>query len=189
VAFIDGRRVDGLGRTRELVDPSSGAVIEAIHDCTPAQVDEAVRAAAAAQMTWAAMTPGERALAMLRLADRLEARADEVIAVEVTESGKPITTMRDGEFPFALDNLRFFAGAGRSLEGTGAGQLSTGYTSMLLRRPIGVVGSITPWNFPFIMAIWKVAAAIAAGNAVVVKPASRTPRSTLLLGRGKKLVF
>ena len=152
-----------------------------MRDCTPEQVDVAVRSASAAQAAWAALPPGDRALGMLRLADALEARADEVIAAEVAESGKPISTMRDGEFPFALDNLRYFAGAGRSLEGTGAGELSVGYTSMLLRRPIGVVGSITPWNFPFIMAVWKVAAAITAGNAVVIKPASRTPGSTLLL--------
>jgi betaine-aldehyde dehydrogenase len=181
VAFIDGRPVEGLGGRRELVDPSTGAVIAEMGDCSPAQVDDAVRAAAAAQAGWAALTPGERARSMLRLADLLEARAADITALEVAESGKPVSTMRDGELPFALDNLRFFAGAGRSLEGTGAGQLSTGYTSLLLRRPIGVVGAITPWNFPFIMAIWKVGAAIAGGNAVVIKPASRTPRSTLLL--------
>jgi len=181
VAFIDGERVEGLGAVRELIDPASGQTIGEIRDCTAAQVDTAVQAAAAAQKAWMTLPPGDRALGLLRLADALESRAAEVIAVEVAESGKPVSTMRDGEFPFALDNLRYFAGAGRSLEGTGAGELSVGYTSMLLRRPIGVVGSITPWNFPFIMAVWKVAAAIAAGNAVVIKPASRTPGSTLLL--------
>lgn len=181
MAFIDGARVEGAGTVRELVDPATGETIGEVRDCSAAQVDAAVRAATVAQATWAALPPGDRALGMQRLADALEARAAEVIAAEVAESGKPVSTMRDGEFPFALDNLRYFAGAGRSLEGTGAGELSVGYTSMLLRRPIGVIGSITPWNFPFIMAVWKVAAAIAAGNAVVIKPASRTPGSTLLL--------
>ena len=181
MAFINGDHVPGDGEARAIIDPATGRTVEEIRDCTPAQVAGAVRAATAAQNTWGRMTPGERAKSMLRLADLLEARSAEIVRLEVEDSGKPVTTMRDGEFPFAVDNLRFFAGAGRSLEGTGAGQLSSGYTSMLLRRPIGVVGAITPWNFPFIMAIWKVAAAIAAGNSVVVKPASRTPRSTLLL--------
>ena len=181
MAFIGGERVEGAGAPRALVDPASGAVVEELRDGTREQVDAAVASAVAAQADWGARTPGERALALQRLADGLEARADDIVRVEMEESGKPLTTMRDGEFPFAIDNLRFFAGAGRSLEGTGAGELSSGYTSMLLRRPIGVVGAITPWNFPFIMAIWKAAAALAAGNAVVMKPASRTPRSSLLL--------
>lgn len=183
MAFIDGAMVEGMGAPRALVDPASGDIIEELRDATPEQVDAAVRSAAAAQLEWAARTPGERALVLLRLADALEANADKIVRAEMEDSGKPLTTMRDGEFPFAIDNLRFFAGAGRSLEGTGAGELSTGYTSLLLRRPVGVVGSITPWNFPFIMAIWKAGAALAAGNAVVIKPASQTPRSTLILAR------
>jgi acyl-CoA reductase-like NAD-dependent aldehyde dehydrogenase len=96
----------------------------------------------------------------------------DIVARDVAESGKPVTTMRQGELPFAIDNLRFFAAAARSLEGTGAGVLSTGYTSLLVRRPIGVVAAITPWNFPFLMAVWKAGAALAAGNGVVLKPAS-----------------
>lgn len=181
MAFIDGAHVEGQGTVRELTDPATGEAVGEVRDCTPEQVDMAVRSATAAQAAWSALSPGDRALGMLRLADALEARGDDIVAAEVAESGKPVSTMRDGEFPFALDNLRYFAGASRSLEGTGAGELSVGYTSMLLRRPIGVVGSITPWNFPFIMAVWKAAAAIAAGNGVVIKPASRTPGSTLLL--------
>jgi betaine-aldehyde dehydrogenase len=181
MAFIDGERVEGRGRVRSLVDPASGEPIGEVHDCTPDQVGLAVRSAERAQLEWARLTPGERARSMLKLADALEARGDEIVAAEVAESGKPITAMRNGEFPFALDNLRFFAGAGRSLEGTGAGTFTSGYTSMLLRRPIGVIGAITPWNFPFIMAVWKIGAAVAAGNGVVVKPSWRTPSSTLLL--------
>jgi betaine-aldehyde dehydrogenase len=183
MAFIDGERVEGEGRPRALVDPATGDAIGEVRDCTPEQVARAVRAAERAQVEWVRRTPGERARSMSKVADAVEARGADIVAAEIAESGKPICTMRDGEFPFALDNLRFFAGSGRSLAGTGAGELSSGYTSMLLRRPIGVVGSITPWNFPFIMAVWKVAAAIAAGNAVVIKPASRTPSSTLLLAQ------
>ena len=101
--------------------------------------------------------------------------------LEVEETGKPWTVMRDGELPFAVDNLRFFAAAARSLHGTAAGEFSTGYTSMLLRRPVGVVAAITPWNFPFVMAVWKVGAALAAGCTVVHKPAPTTPRSAIRL--------
>lgn len=180
---IDGRGVVGDGPARSLVDPATGAPVAQIRDCTPAQVDTAVAAARAALPGWSARTPGERALVLLRLADLAERHGDRITQVEVQESGKPVSTMRDGELPFAVDNLRFFAGAARSLDGTGAGVLSAGYTSMLVRRPIGVVGSIAPWNFPFIMAVWKLGAALAAGNCVVIKPSSRTPRSALILGR------
>ena len=126
--------------------------MDTVLDCTVPQLDAAVAAARAAQPAWGDATPGERARVLLRLADLVEAHADELTDLEVEETGKPRATMRDGELPFAVDNLRFFAGAARSLEGTGAGVLSSGYTSMLLRRPVGVVGAIAPWNFPFIMA-------------------------------------
>ena len=118
---------------------------------------------------------------LLKLADLIEDHAVELSDLEVAETGKPYATFHDGELPFGVDNLRFFAGAARSLEGTGAGVLSAGYTSMLLRRPIGVIGGIAPWNFPFIMGIWKFAPALAAGNTVVLKPAPSTPRSSLLM--------
>jgi betaine-aldehyde dehydrogenase len=179
MALIGGQRVAGLGATRELVDPASGEVVDAVADCTTEQLDAAVAAARAAQVGWAERTPSERSRVLLRLADLLEANADELTDLEVEETGKPRATMRDGELPFTADNLRFFAGAARSLEGTGAGVLSAGYTSMLLRRPVGVVGAITPWNFPLLMAAWKLGPALAAGNGGVIKPASRTPRATL----------
>jgi betaine-aldehyde dehydrogenase len=179
MALIGGQRVTGLGATRELVDPATGEVVDAVADCTVEQLDAAVAAARAAQATWAERTPGERSRVLLRLADLLEAHGDELTELEVAETGKPRATMRDGELPFTADNLRFFAGAARSLEGTGAGVLSAGYTSMLLRRPVGVVGAITPWNFPLLMAAWKLGPALAAGNGGVIKPASRTPRATL----------
>ncbi|WP_066364846.1 aminobutyraldehyde dehydrogenase [Herbidospora mongoliensis] len=164
-----------------LINPATGQVIEDVADSSLTDVAVKVAEARAAFEQWRDATPGERARVLLRLADLVERDADELTRLEVEETGKPAAVFRDGELPFAADNLRFFAGAARSLDGTGAGMLSAGYTSMLIRRPIGVVGSIAPWNFPFIMAIWKVGPAIAAGNGVVIKPAPRTPRTTLRL--------
>jgi betaine-aldehyde dehydrogenase len=166
---------------RTIIDPSTGIAIDTVADATPAAVDAAMRAAAAAGREWGATLPSQRAAALLALADTVERHADELCAIEVAETGKPWTVMRDGELPFALDNLRFFAAAARSTDGTAAGVFSTGYTSMLLRRPAGVVAAITPWNFPLIMAIWKIGAALAAGCTVVLKPAPATPRSTIRL--------
>jgi betaine-aldehyde dehydrogenase len=166
---------------RTIIDPSTGRTIDTVTDATPADVDAAMRAAAAAGREWGATLPSQRAAALLALADAVERHADELCAIEVAETGKPWTVMRDGELPFALDNLRFFAAAARSTDGTAAGVFSTGYTSMLLRRPAGVVAAITPWNFPLIMAIWKIGAALAAGCTVVLKPAPATPRSTIRL--------
>ena len=179
--FISGRRIAGSGAARDLVDPATDALIGTVTQASADDVGAAMAAAREAFVAWAARTPGDRARVLARVADALEARADELVAVEVRESGKPVAVFAEGELPFAIDNLRFFAGAARSLEGSGAGILSAGYTSMLVRRPVGVVAGIAPWNFPFIMAIWKLGPALAAGNAVVLKPAPQTPGSTLLL--------
>jgi betaine-aldehyde dehydrogenase len=164
---------------RAIVDPATGQVAAEVADSTPAEVDAAVARARRALGEWSAATPGERARVLLRWADLLERQADELTALEVEETGKPVATMRDGELPFLVDNVRFFAGAARSLNGTGAGRLSKGYTSMLTRRPVGVVAAIAPWNFPLVMAVWKLAPALAAGCSVVIKPAPNTPRSTV----------
>jgi 1-pyrroline dehydrogenase len=166
-----------------LTNPATAEVIGEVPDSDPAEIAARVRAARAAFQQWRDATPSERSRVLLRVADLVERDADELTRLEVEETGKPAAVMRDGEIPFGVDNLRFFAGAARSLDGTGAGSLSTGYTSLLLRRPVGVVGSITPWNFPLIMAIWKIGPAVAAGNAVVIKPAPPTPRTTLALVR------
>ncbi len=182
-ATIDGREVEGEGDPRRIIDPATGTAVDGVRDCSLAQVDAAIAAARRAAPEWGDRTPGERARVLLRLADLMERDAAELTRLEVEDSGKPVATMRDGELPFAIDNMRFFAGAARSLDGTGAGVFSAGYTSMLIRRPVGVVGAIAPWNFPLIMAVWKLGASLAAGNTAVIKPASRTPRSTLLLGR------
>jgi len=178
---IAGVSRPGGGAVRTIVDPSTGAAVDEIVEGSAVDVDLAVAAAVDAQASWAARTPGERAKVLLDLADAIETDADALTRMEVEETGKPRAVFHDGELPFAVDNLRFFAGAARSLEGTAAAQLSHGYTSMLMRRPVGVIGSIAPWNFPFIMAIWKLGPALATGNAVVLKPAPLTPRSSIRL--------
>jgi betaine-aldehyde dehydrogenase len=166
---------------RDLVDPSTGAVVDRVADATPDEVDRAVAAAVAAGRAWGTTTPGERSTLLWRLAELVERDADAISQLDVGETGKPWAVMRDGELPFAVDNLRFFASSARSLHGTAAGVFSHGYTSMLMRRPVGVVAAITPWNFPFVMAVWKVGAALAAGCTVVLKPAPTTPRSSIRL--------
>ena len=178
---IDGTSTAGRGEVGVIVNPATDEVVAEVAQASPADVGLATASAARAGAEWAARTPGERARVLLRLADLLEEDGAELTRLEVEETGKPVAVVADGELPFAADNLRFFAGSGRSLEGSGAGILSNGYTSMLLRRPIGVVGSIAPWNFPLVMAIWKLGPALAAGNTVVLKPAPSTPRSTLRL--------
>ncbi|MET8051395.1 MULTISPECIES: aminobutyraldehyde dehydrogenase [unclassified Streptosporangium] len=163
----------------KLINPATGELLEEIADTPIEEVAAAVRRARVAFREWSAATPAERARVLLRFADLVEADAEELTRLEVVETGKPAAVFRDGELPFAADNLRFFAGAARSLDGTGAGVLSSGYTSVLVRRPVGVVGSIAPWNFPLVMAVWKIGPALAAGNAVVIKPAPQTPGTTL----------
>ncbi len=183
-AVIGGRRVVTEGPTRALVDPATGVAHAELHDATADTLDAAVTAGRAALRDddWGASTPAERAEVLHRLADLVEQHAEELVRLEVADTGKPVATMRDGELPFAVDGLRFFAGAARSLSGTGTGQFARGYTSLVTRRPVGVVGAIAPWNFPLIMAIWKAGPALAAGCTVVLKPAPATPRSSLRLG-------
>jgi betaine-aldehyde dehydrogenase len=178
---IGGRSLDGSGSVVTLVDPTTGRAGAAFRQATVDDAGAAVAAAQAAFSEWSGRTAGERARALLRLADLIEADADRLTEIEVAQTGKPVAVFRDGELPFAADNLRFFAGAGRSLEGTGAGLLSKGFTSMLIRRPLGVVVGIAPWNFPLVMAIWKAGPALVAGNTIVLKPAPETPGSTLRL--------
>ena len=126
-------------------------------------------------------TPGERAGALLKLADAIEEHADELAELEADNAGKPINAFREDEIPFMVDNLRFFAGAARCLEGRAAGEYLSGYTSIIRREPVGVIGQIAPWNYPLMMAVWKIGPALAAGNTVVLKPAETTPLTTLKL--------
>jgi betaine-aldehyde dehydrogenase len=178
---IGGVTRAGRGEALPLVNPATGEEFATVRQSSTDDVALATTAAAAAFPDWSGRTAGDRARILLRLADLIESDGPELTRLEVEETGKPTAVFADGELPFAADNLRFFAGSARSLDGTGAGVLSQGYTSMLVRRPIGVVGSIAPWNFPFIMAIWKMGPALAAGNTMVLKPAPSTPRSTLRL--------
>ena len=178
--YVDGRRRPGSGEVIELLDPATGDVTASFAQASASDVDAAVAAAHAALPEWSARTAGDRATVLARVADALAA-AEDLVELEVRETGKPRSVFADGELGFGVDNLRFFAGAARSLEGSGAGVLSSGYTSMIVRRPVGVVAGIAPWNFPFVMAIWKLGPALAAGNAIVLKPAPQTPSSTLRL--------
>lgn len=173
--------LDAVRPARTLIDPATGEPFATVPDSPIADVDAAVAAGVRALGTWGAATPSERSRVLLTWADLVEASLDELAALEVQETGKPLVVSREGELPFALDNIRFFAGAARSLAGTGAGSLSAGYTSILHRKPVGVVGAIAPWNFPLIMGIWKLAPALAAGCSVVIKPAPATPRGTARL--------
>ena len=180
--FIDGEFVDPAeGQTEPVLNPANGEVIAQAPLSTAADVDRAVSAARQAFDEWSVATPGERALALLKLADAIEEHADELSELEADNAGKPIAAFRDDEIPFMVDNLRFFAGAARTLEGRAAGEYMSGYTSMIRREPIGVIGQITPWNYPLMMAIWKIGPALAAGNTIVLKPAETTPLTTLKL--------
>ncbi len=180
--FVDGESVDPLdGATEPVLNPATGEQIATAPLSTAADVDRAVAAARRAFGGWANATPGERSLALLRLADSVEQNADELAELEAVNAGKPIEAVKADEIPVVADNLRFFAGAARMLEGAAAGEYMADHTSMIRREPIGVVGQIAPWNYPLMMAIWKIAPALAAGNTVVLKPAETTPVTTLRL--------
>jgi betaine-aldehyde dehydrogenase len=180
--LINGQPRDARsGATSELVDPATGKVFGTAPLSGAEDVDLAYRAAADAATGWAAATPSERQRGLLRLADQLEARADEFVAAESENTGKLLELTRTEEVAVGVDQIRFFAGAARLLEGKSAGEYLAGHTSWIRREPIGVVGQITPWNYPLMMAIWKFAPAVAAGNTVVLKPAETTPVTTVLL--------
>jgi betaine-aldehyde dehydrogenase len=174
--FIDGEFVEAAeGATTAVMNPSTGEQIALAPESTQADVDRAVAAARRAFPGWAATPPGERALALLRLADAIEEHGDELAQLESDDAGKPIEAVKSDEVPVWVDNLRFFAGAARTMEGKPAGEYLQGYTSMIRREPVGVVGQIAPWNYPLMMAIWKIGPALATGNTIVLKPAPSTP--------------
>ncbi|HYV16639.1 MAG TPA: gamma-aminobutyraldehyde dehydrogenase [Conexibacter sp.] len=180
--FIDGAHVDPVeGATEPVLNPATGEEIAQAPLSGAADVENAVAAARRAFGGWANATPGERSLALLKLADSIDAHADELAELEALDAGKPIENVRADELPVVADNLRFFAGAARMLEGTATGEYMADHTSMIRREPIGVVGQIAPWNYPLMMAIWKIAPALAAGNTIVLKPAETTPVTTLRL--------
>ena len=180
--FIDGERVQAAeGSTVPVVDPSTGRPFAEAPVSGPADVDRAVRSAATAFAGWKRTTPSERSLALIRIADAIEARAEELVAAECENTGKPFALTMSEEVPPMVDQIRFFAGAARLLEGRSAGEYMAGHTSYVRREPVGVCGAVTPWNYPMMMAVWKWAPALAAGNAMVLKPSETTPVSTLLL--------
>jgi betaine-aldehyde dehydrogenase len=169
------------GRTSDVIDPSTGETYLQAQVSGPADVDAALRVAAEAFETWRDTTPAERSLALLRFADAIEARAEDLVEAESRNTGKPVALTRADEVPPLADELRFFAGAARILEGKSAGEYLRGHTSLIRREPVGVCAQVTPWNYPMMMAVWKFAPALAAGNTVVLKPSDTTPVSTLLL--------
>ncbi len=180
--FVGGTWTDAAsGRRADLINPSTGEAFASAPVSDDADVDAAFKAAAAGFETWRDATPAERSLALLRIADKIEARAEEFVAAESENTGKPLALTASEEIPPMVDQIRFFAGAARMLEGRSAGEYMSGFTSMLRREPIGVCAQVTPWNYPMMMAVWKWAPAIAAGNAVVLKPSDTTPVSTLMM--------
>jgi betaine-aldehyde dehydrogenase len=179
--FIGGQRVTATsGETDDLIDPSTDEVITTLDLAGPADVDAAVAAATAAYPEWSGATPAERSSAMHAFARLLDERAAEFAEVESRQAGKPITLTTEFDVPGTVDNTAFFAGAARNLEGKASGEYSADHTSSIRREPIGVVGSIAPWNYPLQMAAWKVLPAIAAGNTIVLKPAEVTPLTSIM---------
>jgi 1-pyrroline dehydrogenase len=177
--LVGGESVDAVGGdTAEVLNPATGEPIAEVPHGSAADVDRAVEAANRAWPAWRESTPGERAWLLLALADLIDEHADELAELESRNVGKPLGAAKD-EMPVCADNLRFFAGAARILEGRSTGEYMPGYTSWIRREPIGVVGQIAPWNYPLLMAVWKFAPALAAGNVSVLKPSEQTPLSTL----------
>ncbi|HEX4526253.1 MAG TPA: gamma-aminobutyraldehyde dehydrogenase [Gaiellaceae bacterium] len=164
--------------TIDVINPATAETIDSVPNMTADEVDEVVERAKQALPEWLDATPGERSTLLLKLADVIESNAEELAQIESRNVGKPLMVSRD-EMPFCADNLRFFAGAARNLEGKSAGEYIKGYTSMIRREPIGIVAGVCPWNYPLMMAIWKLGPAIAAGNVQILKPSEQTPMSLL----------
>ncbi len=179
--FIDGERAPSDGETEAILNPATGEELARAPISSAADVDRAVRAARRAFAGWSQRTPAQRAQALLAIADLIDDHAEEIARLEALNAGKPIAAVTSDELPVMADNLRFFAGAARCLEGRAAGEYMEGYTSFTRREAVGVIGQVTPWNYPLMMAIWKFAPALAAGNTVVLKPAETTPITTVRL--------
>jgi betaine-aldehyde dehydrogenase len=183
--FVNGEWVNGSDGTMDIINPATEEVVHRVPRATASDVDRAVRAARDAfeDGRWSGLGAGERSLFLYRLADLLEQRVEELARIETEATGKPITLSRDGDLPFGIDNLRFFASAARMLDGQATAEYIPTHTSMLRREPIGVVGQVAPWNYPFMMAVWKIGPALAAGNTVVLKPAENTPATSLEIAK------
>jgi aminobutyraldehyde dehydrogenase len=181
--LIDHQLVPGDGPAEPILNPATGQVLCEVHEASPEQVHRAVSAANRAFASWSQTTPGERAGLLLKLADAIEQRAEEFARLESLNCGKPFPRALGDEIPAIVDCYRYFAGAARCMSGPVAGEYLPGHTSMIRRDPVGVVASIAPWNYPLMMAAWKIAPALAAGNTVVLKPSEQTPLTTLLLAK------
>ncbi|MEV7085451.1 aminobutyraldehyde dehydrogenase [Streptomyces sp. NPDC093085] len=179
--LVDGETAEVTARM-DLTDPATGEIYGTAPRSSAADVDTAVAAARRAFTTWRRTTPAARQAALLRLADLVAENAGRLLAAEVRSTGKPPATTRVAELDRCVDQLRFFAGAARVLEGVAAGEYAAGHTSYVRREPVGVIGQVTPWNYPLMMAVWKLGPALAAGNTVVLKPSDTTPWSTVVLG-------
>ena len=179
--LINGQLVAGEGAAQAVLNPSLGTTLVEIREATPEQVDAAVRAADAAFDSWSQTTPKDRATLLLQLADKIDAHAEELARLESNNCGKPYSAALNDELPAIADVFRFFAGASRVMSGSAAGEYLPGHTSMIRRDPIGVIASIAPWNYPLMMAAWKLGPALAAGNTVVLKPSEQTPLTALKL--------
>jgi aminobutyraldehyde dehydrogenase len=187
--FIDGAFVAGEGEAERVLNPATGELLVALPEASTEQVHKAVSAAHRAFDAWSETTPMERSRLLLKLADAIESRAEQFARLESLNCGKPYARALGDEIPAIADCFRFFAGAARTLQGPLAGEYLAGHTSMIRRDPVGVVGSIAPWNYPLLMAAWKTAPALAAGNTVVIKPSEQTPLSTLLLAQVAAEIF
>jgi len=178
--FVNGKKVSATSdKVQDLINPATGEVFAKAPVSNASDVDKAMKAAASAFEIWKESTPGERQKAINKIADAIEVRSEELIGIESENTGKPIAVTRAEEIGPMLDQIRFFAGAARNLEGKSAAEYFKGHTSFIRREPIGVCAQVTPWNYPMMMAVWKWAPAIAAGNTVVLKPSDTTPVSTL----------
>ncbi|HEY5044884.1 MAG TPA: gamma-aminobutyraldehyde dehydrogenase [Solirubrobacteraceae bacterium] len=179
--FIDGERAPSEGESEPVLNPATGEELARAPQSQPGDVDRAVKAARKAFPGWSQTTPAQRSQALLALANLVDEHAEEIARLEALNAGKPIAAVTGDELPAMADNLRFFAGAARCQEGRAAGEYMEGYTSFTRREAVGVIGQVTPWNYPLMMAIWKFAPALAAGNTVVLKPAETTPITTIRL--------
>ena len=182
--FINGKSVDSAsGETTSIINPSTGQAYASAPNSNSADIDSAFKAASDAFPGWRDSTPSQRQLALIRIADAIESKQGELIEIESQNTGKPVSLVTSEEIPPMVDQIRFFAGAARNLEGKSAAEYMPGMTSFIRREPIGVIGQVTPWNYPMMMAVWKWAPAIAAGNTVVLKPSDTTPMSTVWMAK------
>jgi betaine-aldehyde dehydrogenase len=182
--IIDGKETESASRQRtDVINPATEKSAGSVPKGTAEDVDRAVKAARKAYARWSRTTPGERSALLLKLADALDKDLQRLGEMETSQTGKPLKLSINSDLPFANDNIRFMAAQARILDGTAAGEYAAGYTSFLRREPVGVVGSIAPWNYPYLMAAWKIGPALAAGNTVVLKPASNTPFTAIEIAK------